>query len=491
VPVRVCVAIREASTSEAVAAAARAAEWADLVEIRADFIRDLDLDRLFHGKRCPLIFTLRSSREGGQFQGSEKARLETILAAPRRGADYVDVEYSSFWQAVLEAVPPGKVILSHHDFEKTPDDLEHLVCSMGATGAGIVKIATTARILADNVRIARLLESAAARGIDLCALVMGPAGMPSRILGPQWGSWMTFASLPGREGTAEGQIPADQLVRLFRIRQIGPRTQLFGVLGKQPARSMSALIHNAALAARGSDAICLPIEGSGIDDFLEFHRAFPVHGLSVTPPYTGEARACACSLSVQAAATGAATTLILKEAGWHGENSDVDGFMRPLRKRLYLGRIRALVLGAGAAARVAVYSLRSHGARVTVAARDRSKAARLAGLYQAEHAGWDERHKLLWDLLVNATPLGGGSEADEPPLPLECLAGKWVYDLVCSPRATRLLQDAERKGCGIIGGTEMFLARIAREQVLWCGSPPPTNVMAAALEAAFAEGAGV
>ncbi len=487
-PARICIAIRESTTEGAVAAATRASGWADLIEFRADYIQDLDLECLFRQKPCPVIFTLRSQQEGGGYRGTEIKRLETILKAAKAGADYVDVEFSASWQGVLEAVPRDRVILSYHDFDKTPANLESQMGSMAATGAGVLKIATRATRLSDNLLIARALKYAATRQWNLCALAMGSQGIPSRVLGPHWGSWMSFASLPGSEGTADGQLPADELIRQYRMREIGPETQLYGVLGKTLGHSLSPLVHNVAFASRGLNALYLPLEAACIDEFLEFQDICPMQGVSVTIPHKESACALAHSLSVEANEAGAVNTLVRQTAGWHGENTDVEGFLRPLRRRMLVGKMRAVVLGAGGGARSVVQGLRSHGAAVCIVARDAAKAQRLADRFKTEHARWDKLQHLRWDLLVNATPVGMFPDTEDSPVPAEWLTGTWVYDLVYNPRETRLLREAVFRGCTAISGAEMFLGQAVKQQQLWCGNPVPEQAMQDALDARLARG---
>jgi len=484
---QICISIREPTTQKAVESAARAAEWADLVEIRGDFIRDLDLGLLLRVKPRPVIFTLRSREQGGAYHGSERRRLETILQAARCGADYVDVEFSAPWQVILQGVPRERVILSHHDFEKTPTDLNSLADAMAASGAGILKIAVRACCLADNVRVAHLLERGRERNLKLCALAMGNAGLSSRILGSLWGSWMAFASLPGGDETAEGQVPADVMTYQYRVREISRATQLYAVVGKPLMHSLSPRIHNAAFVARGKDAVFLPLEAASFDDFLQFHAKFPLQGVAVTIPYKGDAQALAHSLSVAAEQTEAANTLILKESRWHGENTDVEGFLRPLRRRTHPGKMRAVVLGAGGAARAVVYALRSQGADVCIVARDAAKARVLASKFEATHAGWDQLESLRWDLLVNATPVGTYPETGVSPVPAGFLTGQWVYDLVYNPAETLLLKEAAQRGCTTIAGSEMFLGQAWKQQCLWCETPPPEDVMESALTEALAQ----
>lgn len=482
---KICVAIRESSTSDAVDAACRALAWADLVELRGDYIRDLDLPRLLADKPGPVIFTLRSRSEGGEFDGSERGRLETLLEAAQLGADYVDVEFSSFWKPVLEAVPRERVILSYHNFERVPPDLPSVIDSMAASGAGIVKVAARANRLSDNLEIAAALRRGTESNIRLCALAMGRAGIASRVLGPLWGSWMTYACLPGGAPTADGQIPADELVDSYRIRSIGESTAVYGVAGRPLEHSLSPRVHNAAFAARGMDAVYLPLECDDMDDLLRFEAQVPLQGISVTIPYKEEAHARARSLSVEADQTGAVNTYVRSGTGWHGENTDVDGFLRPLRRRLHLAGMRALVLGAGGAARAIVFALRSQGALTSVAARNADRARDLAARFGAEGHAWAEIPHLDWDLLVNTTPVGMHPRVEDSPVPAEWLKGKWVYDLVYNPKQTRLLQLAAKKGISAISGAEMFLGQAIKQQQLWCGSLPPDNAMRDALESAL------
>jgi 3-dehydroquinate dehydratase / shikimate dehydrogenase len=477
VTTRVCVSIRESTSAGTIASLARAAEWADLVEVRADYVRDLDIHSILQAKTCPVIFTLRSREEGGEFQGSEKIRLEMIVQAFRAGADYVDVEFSASWQEVIEAVPRNQVVLSHHDYNATPQNLVPQIERMASAGAGIMKIATRARRLTDNLAIARALEYASSRRLNLCALAMGREGIPSRVLASKWNSWMTFASLLDGEPTAEGQIAAPDFVRQYRVHATGAATKIYGVLGKPLGHSLSPAIHNCAFAARGIDALYLPLEAADIEDFMEFQSAIPLHGVSVTIPYKEAVRSCLQSSSIEAEMIGAINTLIRTNDGWYGENTDVDGFLRPLQKRVDLRGLRVVVLGAGGAARSVIYGLTSHGASVCVVNRDSGKARHLAEAFHVDYADRNQLHSLRWDVLINATPVGMFPKVDESPVPAEWLTGEWVYDLVYNPLTTRLLGEASARGLGIVRGEEMFLSQAFRQQELWCGLPVPEKAM--------------
>jgi shikimate 5-dehydrogenase len=130
---------------------------------------------------------------------------------------------------------------------------------------------------------------------------------------------------------------------------------------------------------------------------------------------------------------------------------------------------KVAVIGAGGAARAAVYALRQQNAVVTVFARDTGKAQSLGvsceSLSNASFAGYD--------VLINATPLGSGAHIDQTPVTQEQLGGvRCVYDLIYNPQETRLLREARAAGCETLGGLEMLLAQAKLQFELWTGQKP-------------------
>jgi shikimate 5-dehydrogenase len=131
-----------------------------------------------------------------------------------------------------------------------------------------------------------------------------------------------------------------------------------------------------------------------------------------------------------------------------------------------LAQRQVAVIGAGGAARAALWALQKQGAIVTVFARDVSKARLLdvqcKSLSSASFNGYD--------LVVNATP--------ESPATAEQLGGaRWVYDLVYNPIETRFIQEARRAGCATLGGLEMLVAQAKIQFELWTGKKPSSSVM--------------
>jgi shikimate 5-dehydrogenase len=156
-------------------------------------------------------------------------------------------------------------------------------------------------------------------------------------------------------------------------------------------------------------------------------------------------------------------------------NTDADGFLEPLRKRLpNLSGVRAVVLGAGGAARGVGLALRREGARVAISARRPDAATTVAHAIGAEVAAWPPSSG-SWDLLVNATPVGSAAAPGVPPFagPFD---GRLVYDLVYDPDPTDLMRAAEQSGCPAIGGLEMLVAQAERQFEIWTGQRPPVGL---------------
>ena len=293
---------------------------------------------------------------------------------------------------------------------------------------------------------------------------------------------------------APGQIDASRLLGEFRFRSITSRTQVYAVVGRPIAHSISPAMHNAAFAAEGIDAVYIPCEASDIDDFFALAAALPIAGASVTAPFKLDAYERSEAMDDDVKQVGAANTLRRRAngSGWESRNTDVAGFMAPLHSRLTLRGARAAILGTGGAARAVVVGLGAAGAAVTVHARNTAAGAEVAALANGSVQAWggpsDALDLAAWDLLVNTTPIGTFPEVAETPL--ESLAhasegqlkGRVAYDLVYNPRPTRLLREAAAAGCATLDGLDMLVEQAARQFEWWTGRRPSTEVMRAAAE---------
>src|SRR5918992_587791 len=364
---------------------------ADLVELRLDSVSDPDVTAALAGRKSPVIVTCRPEWEGGAFKDSETERRRMLECALQQGAEYVDVEFkAAFAHDLIAATGGRRIVLSSHEFAGVPSDLIERVRAMRAAGAEVVKIALMAHSLSDNLR---LLQLERARNTVLIA--MGPAGAPTRVLAAHFHSMWSYAG----EGYAPGQISAARMLDEFRFRTITEKTAIYGVVGSPLTHSVSPAMHNAAFREAGVDAVYVPMVASSAEDFTIFATALGVQGVSITIPYKVDLFERADVTDELSRKVGAVNTYRRDSLRWEARNTDVSGFLAPLKGRLDLRGARAAILGAGGAARAVAVALASAGSAVTVYGRNRGKAKTVAALAGGTAVPFPVPAK-SWDLLV-------------------------------------------------------------------------------------------
>jgi len=224
----ICVSITEANVQDALAAMKKAKEkGADLVELRLDYIGQLDdakIGDLVDGVEIPKIVTIRPEKAGGFWKGEEKDRINHLQTCLSFGAEYVDVEESTDigWRyEVSKACKQNgaQMIISHHDFEKTPSRQEMVdICKNEyAAGANIAKIAVMPRGIEDVANVLGVIEEFKSKGKQIIGVAMGRRGTMTRVFGPEVGSYLTYASLEKGKESAEGQLTLEEMRTITNI----------------------------------------------------------------------------------------------------------------------------------------------------------------------------------------------------------------------------------------------------------------------------------
>ena len=255
------------------------------------------------------------------------------------------------------------------------------------------------------------------------------------------------------------------------------------VLGYPVSHSRSPAMHNAALAAMGlGDEWSYGAIEVAPDAFEARARAMPAEGFvgaNVTVPHKGAALTLADELSETAREIGAANTLVFAAGEIRAENTDADGLLRALPASP--AGARALVLGAGGAARAVVWALLRQGAEVAVWNRTDLRSQHLC-----EELGGEpvvEPDQSAYELIVNSTAVGLSGEDPFAELPLESAgfsSGQTVVDMVYGGEQTALLRAAEAAGAAIVDGIEILVQQGALSLEIWTGREAPVETMRAA-----------
>jgi 3-dehydroquinate dehydratase type I len=219
---KLCIPIIEATIEKALIAIQEVNRWADLIELRADYLKRVNLAPLVENRRKPFIVTNRRKEEGGKYKGDERKRLSVLQEAIDLGSDYIDVELAterSWLRGLIRNKGRTQVILSFHNFQRTPSlkELQRLCGQMIQLGADVVKIVPFARTWEDNLTILSLIPYAKERRQKIVAFCMGEKGKISRIFSPFLGAAWVYASLNRSRASASGQLTVGEMREIWEM----------------------------------------------------------------------------------------------------------------------------------------------------------------------------------------------------------------------------------------------------------------------------------
>jgi 3-dehydroquinate dehydratase / shikimate dehydrogenase len=493
---KLCVVIIGTSPNEMIEKATEVLKESSFLEFRLDYLAKplVALPALKHflaeNSAATVIATCRLKDNGGRFDGSRAAALEVLLKAAAAGFHLVDIELES-----IEKLPKNTmsqlreagaaVIISYHDFHATKD-LDTVYGRIKPFGPDFLKIVPTARSLSDNLTLMKFLERVEDESnSSVVGICMGEPGIISRVLGLRAGSAFTFAAASQGEETAPGQIAARTLLETYRVDQVDAATKVYGVAGNPIKSSLSPLMMNTAFRRETVNAVYLGLQTSKADDLFKLAREVPIQGMSITMPLKQDVMPLLERTDALSAKIGAVNTILRAQDGkFYGFNTDVAGIVAPLERRLSLKGAKVLVLGAGGAARAAVFGCCDKGAEVFILNRTPETAQKLARQSGAKAIKRDVVAKTQFDVIINATPVGmagivkpGTKSVPVSPLEANEINARYVFDLVYNPIETPLLRMARQKGIAVITGVEMFVQQGARQFEIWTGKPAPEEEM--------------
>jgi 3-dehydroquinate dehydratase/shikimate dehydrogenase len=490
---KICVSVNAETAEELLKQIRRAEEFADVIEVRLDYIEPKQMHKTFAFlvSKKPLLLTYRPKEQGGKAEDNLDSRKVLWNAFVINGAMdtrklWFDYEYDL---TNLQKVSNPVTIRSFHDFSGTPKNIHNIFENLSAENE-IAKIAVQTDEITDTIAVWKLLEKAKSKNKQIIPIAMSEAGKWTRILGLAHGAFMTYASLGEGNETAPGQISAQDLIETYRVKELNEQTDVYGILGGNTSVSMSPYIHNAAFKFHDLNAVFVPLQVQDLDEFIrrmvnpktrEIELNFK--GFAVTIPHKQAIIKHLDFIDETAQAIGAVNTVKIENGKLYGLNTDAKGFIEPLKNSYGdLRGAKVAILGNGGAARACIYALKKEGAEVVIFARNPKKAEALANEFQVELKEFtkteNQRPKTNFnefDLLVNTTPLGmkGKFENETPVVAGQIENVKMIYDLVYNPFETRFLKEAKSVGVPTIGGLAMLVSQAMEQSKIWTGLDAP------------------
>ena len=385
--------------------------------------------------------------------------LEPLKALASHQPTYLDIDYlvdPLVLKALTDQFPDQKIILSYHNYDETPENLQALYDQLKQKPATLYKIATFAKNSVDTVR---MLEFVYTSDKKVIGIPMGPLGSPGRVLGPIVGNPINYAPFTEEDRSASGQLLLDTLFKKFHFEKLNEKTPIFGLIGDPVEHSLGEQVHNRVMEAMGLDGVyvAFKVNKEEVYPFLKYAMRIPAfRGLSVTMPLK------------EMFGAEPVNTLIFKPGRLAVENTDGEAVLKVLGN---VDKKQVVIVGAGGSARAIIQTLEKAGAFITVLNRTVERAKKI---HPSARSLDEVPHN--YDILINCTP---------DPLPIDpekLLSHRIVMDIKTT-KPLPLLEEAQKKGCHTYSGLEMYKEQALGQLHFWF----PNNVSPKKLRTAMTE----
>jgi len=283
------------------------------------------------------------------------------------------------------------------------------------------------------------------------------------------------------------------------IRYVTGKTKLLGVIGNPISHSISPELHNTLSSYLGIDAVYVPlkVDKERLGDAVQGLKALNFKGFNITIPYKNDVIKYVDEISTEASFIGAVNTVKIIENKLYGYNTDVEGFVNSFKEEAGTGftNKKVAIIGAGGAARaIAIGVAYDRAKKITLINRTLSKAIQIADIIINNISPYEERTDDVEsiqlndskcidvlnqsDIIINTTSLGMYPDIDCMPVPeyVEFKSNQIVYDVIYNPVKTKLLQQAESKGCKIINGLGMLIYQGIKAYEIWMDMTVPGEI---------------
>lgn len=462
----------------------------DYFEIWLDYIKDLKIEYVekLSKKLKDKVIVLFRRKNLEKIKMDESLRYQ-IIDLIKDSKSLLDLDISN-QKKELSYINNHQIklslIVSYHNYKKTPDneELDEIIEEMKKYQTLIYKISTFCQTEEDCLRLMDLLIKLKRENLKFIVLGMGEKGRKSRIFTPALGNQMNFAPVSLKEKSAPGQLTKNQLDKLVN------KVEYCLFIADPVEHSLSPKMHNSAYRVLGLEDKFLYLRRRVkpeelVDTIKELRNDSFFKGASISIPHKIEVIKYLDKVDQVAKKIGAVNTVVKSNQKLTGYNTDWLGILNPLQKisATFKGKTAA-VIGAGGAARSALYTLNYLGIKPTVFARDLKKADNLAKDFDCELESLKNLDKITkFDIVIHATKVGMNIGDKSIISKDQIIPNQIIFDVVYlkNGKKTELIKIAREKKARTIEGIEMLLYQGIAQFELFTNQKAPVDVMRKAL----------
>lgn len=449
------------------------------LQLRADLAGDIPAARLRNYFSGEILYSLRSSRYGGDFEGSPLERERKILSAAS-GYDLVELEAGmDLSPALLDAIPPARRVISWRETDSTAS-LSAIFKTLTAVPAKFYCLRATALKPSEGLRPLQFLQELGRK--DVVAFSEGAAGCWTQLLAPHFGSPLVFGNIHQRT-SQPGEFTIQQLVQDYGFPEVRLLRELYGIAGNPILQSPSPRLHNAGYRALNYPAMFVPFPVDGFQDFwremiespaLE-RLGIPIQGLTIVSPHKEAALAVADAHSPMVYRAGSTNIFVRRNQQWEAHTTDPESIAGVSGKYVSGSGCRTAVIGCGGAGRAVAAALHQAGAAVTLVNRGKERGRHAEELLGLPFVPLSEFQAHSFTLLVNATPIGRND--DSLPFAVDSLGSSaMVVDLAYGKHPTPLVTGVLARGGTVIDGHDVLLTQVRKQFRMMTGHDLPASV---------------
>ena len=477
---KLCLSLTESTIAENVTIYEKEQSWVSLVELRADFLLPAELEHisnLMSNITQPCILSLRAQRAGGYYKGSDEKKTSFLLTCiQEHNISYVEIEedYVHIEEILTVAV----------DYDVTVIRLQHVFTSPEAYVSKkhsfpkyLFHPENTSELFLAMAQIEHIQEKLPSQEKRIIT-GEGAFGFPLRILAGVFDSFCTYCSHPRIIDETEmySHILPEVMSTIYHVETVSRQTEIFGLIGDPLDHTASPQVHNTAFNTLSHDCVYIPFTTDNLALFLKHRMVFSLRALSVTMPFKREIIPFLNVIDNTVLGCNACNTVTFREDKILGWNTDVKGFLHPLKEVLHKIH-KAVVIGAGGTARSATFGLKHHKIQVTILNRTLQHAQELAEELGVSAERLDCNPAVIRlleeaDVIVQATGVGMGLDTRNPLPFYTWKQNQIAYDVIYEPERTMFLRKAEAGGAVLINGEHMLHAQAKLQQALFFDIEP-------------------
>jgi 3-phosphoshikimate 1-carboxyvinyltransferase len=402
---------------------------------------------------------------------------ERLMKLGYSRCEFVDLPHTAgveFFSSFRKKFPEKKLIVSYHNDERTPKDLDELFYTLKSYPAEVIKIATFAHSCLDGLRMLKLLKTRA-KEASFVAFCTGEKGIFSRILQPVFGGMWTYAYEEGRSPTGSSQLSSVELKNIYHYDLLGPSTKVYALIGDPVDQSPSHSTHNALFRSFFYDGVYvkIPCTKEEVDCALDLMEELQFRALSITRP-----------LKFAFSQDEPYNTLLFEKGRRLLFNTDGPAALDAIEEKMAPCGASCLVVGAGGVGMAIAKEAKAKGAKVFLSSRSKEDLHRRAHLLGCSVFEGDGD----FDIVINAT------QDDISP---QCHIKKLALDVRLGGESS-LLDRAKSSRLATICGEDLWVRQAAKQLALWlhpkallCLPPSKSQTLRAILFATFAKGLSI